>query len=255
MAKTTINNNNIMHVKLDKDANVKVNNISGEPVNVKLVQAVNEINNPLLVKLENNSKVNINNVVKVKLDNIAPGENHVMVKLVDSDITLKTKCNDKIQDVDEKLKVNFDKLGLFITINTFSGSLLLFGVQRKKRDVNEEPYMTEVKRIIQVQLLNFCIFLGAIISEFIFITLTKFRSFDSRTGCFWIDYTGGNREKGYCVRNFMTLTPGQQTKYKEGSSPTFIQGDPDHDAVYKEAKEDDSCRDSLQKTSMFITFF
>ena len=161
--------------------------------------------------------------------------------------TVKCKCDDQIHKADEKLKINSEKLGLFITINTFLGGLLLFGVQREKRDVNTKPYMTDEKRIIQLQLLDFCIFLGAIMSAFIFITLTNFRSFDSTKGCF-------NNKAGCCVRYFTTLTDDQKELYDEDPSPVYDKSDNDHIALYKAAKKEDRLRDSFRKTSMLITF-
>ena len=109
--------------------------------------------------------------------------------------------------------------------------------------------MADEKRIIQLKLLDSCIFLGNIMSAFIFITLTKIRSFgDSKEGRF-------NSKTGCCKRNFVTLTSIQQELYTGtcNLSPIFQEDDIDHIAVYNAAKKED-ISDIFRRTSLLITF-
>mmetsp|Transcript_52124 Transcript_52124/g.59055 ORF Transcript_52124/g.59055 Transcript_52124/m.59055 type:complete len:283 (+) Transcript_52124:31-879(+) len=191
----------------------------------------------------------------VTVDNNKDDPVNVRLIQIDPKEYLKEKCDDKINRADEKLKANSDKLGLFITVNTFFGGLLLFGINGRR----DESYKTGEKNIIQLQIVDFCLFLGTILSTFVFITLTKFRSFDSKSGWKWCSCITFHPDPWCCNRPFLNLDSEEQKLYKESSLEVFLPSDPTdddnkHTKVYAAANKENKLRDWFRTISMLMTF-
>mmetsp|Transcript_62581 Transcript_62581/g.70813 ORF Transcript_62581/g.70813 Transcript_62581/m.70813 type:complete len:271 (-) Transcript_62581:16-828(-) len=196
---------------------------------------------------DENTQLLIDSIAKIN----NPTQNPVNVRLIDTNEYLKQKCDDKISNADEKLKTNFEKLELFITVNTFFGGLLLFGLNGTKQ---KESYMAGEKRIIQLEIVDFCLFLGTIMTAFVFITLTKFRSFDSKSGWKWcscITYFPGP-DPCCCKSHFQNLHPDKQTLYKESSNKYLPYNDNDNIQVYEAATKEDNLRTKFRQISMLM---
>jgi len=92
--------------------------------------------------------------------------------------TIQGECNKRVDIANDKYARGISKIDKCIEVSTFFGGLILFGLTGKQGD-SETTYTQDDRRIMQLQILNFCLFFGAIMSAFIFRFFAEFRKWTS----------------------------------------------------------------------------
>ena len=156
-------------------------------------------------------------------------------------VTLQKKCDELVDHGNEKLQQGLQRLEVFINVNTFFAGLLLFGLTGTRRDGGTN-YTQNEKLVIQYQILDFCIFFGAIVYAFFFIQFTKFRK--------WKNY-GERKCMIFC--DFKGLNRDQMVVYEQ--NPVYDPTNNVHKAIYAEADKVDKRHDHLRWYATNFTLY